>query len=389
MRFLGEKNHLSFSLILWEYYEGKAPLPNPVIKYDKVNLRERCNMKKGNVIHKFPGSNTPDGFYSFYRQGLEEMERVFVLKGGPGTGKSTLMRKIAYNLTERGYDVEMWQCSSDNDSIDGVIIPNLKIAVVDGTSPHTVDPVYPGAVDEIVNLGDHWNREILHENKEDIISLTGAISANFGAAYEELAEYKKQYDEYAENNSVGESRVTAFANDVIGEIFSDDLAQVSHFFASAITPKGWTGYNQELSENARKRFVLAGGTRYDIDLFLHQVEDAAVLRGHDIEIYHSTLAPECYEMLVLPNIGYALVDGAAPDLQPLPNDVLVELAAFDDSEHPWDEHLEIAVKSIANAKSLHNDLEEYYVKAMKFDEIDEVCKQVFAEIWQMVDESEK
>ncbi|MDD2568537.1 MAG: ATPase [Clostridia bacterium] len=95
-------------------------------------------MKKGKVSHVFPGSNTPQGFYSFYAEGLSPMEHVFVLKGGPGTGKSTLMRKIAHNMTERGYDVELWQCSSDNNSLDGVIIGNLGVAVVDGTAPQAV-----------------------------------------------------------------------------------------------------------------------------------------------------------------------------------------------------------------------------------------------------------
>lgn len=345
-------------------------------------------MKKGTIIHRFPGSNTPKGFFSFYRYGLKEMNRVFVLKGGPGTGKSTLMRKIAHNISERGYDVELWQCSSDNDSIDGVIIPHLKIAVVDGTSPHSVDPVYPGAVDEIVNLGDHWNRELLYEHRADIIGLTKAISENFAVAYEKLAEYKKQYDEYVEGASAGSTKITAFANDIIGEIFNENLSNVRHFFASAITPQGWQGYNQELSENLKKRYIISSNNRYDVDSLLHQVEDAVVLRGHDIDIYHSTLAPDCYEMIILPQLGYALADGSVPHLNPLPNDTLVELSEFDDTEHPWDDFLESAVSSIAAAKSLHNDLEEYYIKAMRFDEIDAVCKKVIAEIWHMVDECE-
>ena len=346
-------------------------------------------MKKGNIIHRFPGSNTPEGFFSFYRQGLKEMNRVFVLKGGPGTGKSTLMRKIAHNMSERGYCVELWQCSSDNDSIDGVVIPHLKIAVVDGTSPHTVDPMYPGAVDEIVNLGDHWNRDLLCEHRSEIIELTHSISENFANAYEKLAEYKKQYDEYVEDNSVGDNKITAFANDIIGEIFNEELSKARHFFASAITPKGWQGYNQELSKDVKKRYVISSNNRYDVDKLLHQVEDAVLLRGHNIDIYHSTLAPECYEMIVLPQLGYALVDGSVPHLRPLENDIVVELSEFDDNDHPWDDYLERAIESIAAAKSLHNDLEEYYIKAMKFDEIDAVCKRVIAEIWRMVDESEK
>ena len=71
-------------------------------------------MRQGKAKYVFPGSNTPAGFVSFYREGLNNIERLFILKGGPGTGKSTLMRKIGLAMLERGYDVEFWQCSSDN-----------------------------------------------------------------------------------------------------------------------------------------------------------------------------------------------------------------------------------------------------------------------------------
>jgi polynucleotide 5'-kinase involved in rRNA processing len=93
-------------------------------------------MRQGKSRYLFPGSNTPEGFYSFYEEGLKGLDKVFILKGGPGVGKSTLMRKIGQTMLERGYDLDFWQCSSDCDSIDGVIIPALSLAVIDGTAPH-------------------------------------------------------------------------------------------------------------------------------------------------------------------------------------------------------------------------------------------------------------
>ena len=83
----------------------------------------------------FPGANTSWGFHSFYEENLADIEHVFVIKAGPGCGKSTLIRKIANAMVDRGHDVELWQCSSDNDSLDGVYIPDLSIAIVDGTAP--------------------------------------------------------------------------------------------------------------------------------------------------------------------------------------------------------------------------------------------------------------
>ena len=50
------------------------------------------------------------------------------------------------------------RCSSDNNSLDGIVIPKLKIAILDGTA-HVVDPVFPGVVDEIINLGQFWDEK--------------------------------------------------------------------------------------------------------------------------------------------------------------------------------------------------------------------------------------
>ena len=98
-------------------------------------------MPKGKIRHMFPGGNTSKGFFSFYNYIIsqEEAKRIFILKGGPGVGKSTFMKKTANEMLERGYDVEFMHCSSDNNSLDGVVIPNIGVALIDGTAPHVVD----------------------------------------------------------------------------------------------------------------------------------------------------------------------------------------------------------------------------------------------------------
>ena len=41
------------------------------------------------------GANSPSGFHSLYDQLIdpEEAQRIYILKGGPGCGKSSLMRR--------------------------------------------------------------------------------------------------------------------------------------------------------------------------------------------------------------------------------------------------------------------------------------------------------
>lgn len=89
-------------------------------------------------VRFFLGANTPGGFYSLYDQMIDPAaaEDILILKGGPGCGKSSLMRRVGGALENRGLAVEYIQCSGDPDSLDAVIFPALKTAIVDGTAPH-------------------------------------------------------------------------------------------------------------------------------------------------------------------------------------------------------------------------------------------------------------
>ena len=82
-------------------------------------------------IQYFLGANSPTGFYSLYDHLLspEEARAIYILKGGPGCGKSTLMLETEYIL-----------CSGDPDSLDAVILPAVGAAIVDGTAPQGVVP---------------------------------------------------------------------------------------------------------------------------------------------------------------------------------------------------------------------------------------------------------
>ena len=67
------------------------------------------------------------------------------------------MKNIADDMAQNDISCERIYCSSDPESLDAVIFPSLRVSVADGTSPHTLDPDYPGVTAEIVALGECWN----------------------------------------------------------------------------------------------------------------------------------------------------------------------------------------------------------------------------------------
>ena len=97
----------------------------------------------------FLGGNTSKGFFSYYDYlaNGEEFNKIYIIKGGPGTGKSTTMKEVGNWGEKKGFDVDYIHCSSDPNSLDGVIIKDIGVAMVDGTSPHIVDPKNAGVVE--------------------------------------------------------------------------------------------------------------------------------------------------------------------------------------------------------------------------------------------------
>ena len=130
-------------------------------------------MEKINLKY-FLAANSCQGFVSYFDKSynVDELWQVYIIKGGPGTGKSSFMKYIAKKANEEGLSAELCPCSSDPHSLDAVIIPQRKTVIMDGTSPHTVDPCYPAVCEEILNFGQFWNSESFKGKEQKIIALT-------------------------------------------------------------------------------------------------------------------------------------------------------------------------------------------------------------------------
>ena len=95
----------------------------------------------------FPGAMGPDGFISCFDHLIDDsiLRRKLILKGGPGVGKSTFMRRVHAALCANGEPSTLYFCSGDPDSLDGVAVPHAGLLILDGTAPHIVDPEIPGS----------------------------------------------------------------------------------------------------------------------------------------------------------------------------------------------------------------------------------------------------
>lgn len=134
-------------------------------------------MVQRSPIQFFLASKTDRGFVSYFDRLLaKDRPGAALVKGGPGSGKSTLMRNIACALEEAGHTVELIPCASDPDSLDAIIDASTGRAVMDGTAPHMLDPIYPGGRDILVNAGDAWDEAALRSRGEEVIRLSDEVN---------------------------------------------------------------------------------------------------------------------------------------------------------------------------------------------------------------------
>lgn len=343
----------------------------------------------------FVGCVTPQGYMSYAECDLAALERVFVLLGAPGCGKSSLISRVAENMCERGFDVELWQGTDASGGAEGVVIPELKAAVVDAGFQEYIRPQNPGVVEEIYNLGDCWEQEKLAAKREEIKRLGQELKRGLKREAGLLALYQQGREKLyaAAGILLSEPEVDDICTALAHELFAARHVQVRRFFAEALTAGGITSCAQELSACCNRRYLLSG----DAAPVLEKLAEQAAELGHSVDIYYSYLAPERPVLLILPGLSVALADAGLADLEPLYHDELIRLAPADTAEQLAEvlegEELvrarEEAAAAVRETAAGRQDLAACYTAAMDFEQVAALGSHILSELWQMAAEQER
>ncbi len=362
--------------------------------------------------HYFPGNNTPEGFFSYYKYilGQREANRIICLKGGPGTGKSTFMKRIA-EIFRGKEDIDYLHCSADENSLDGIVLKNRKVALIDGTSPHLTDPLTPGAVDKLLNLGEFWNEESISINKDEIIDLNEETSKWYRVAYNYLNAAKSVFRslESIYSEAVESSEVYKVVADVINDVYgNNDISLVpgkkKKFFASAVTASGVVNYIPSLLENMNKIYMVSAPVGYSNNSFMEIIAEGALYRGLQVEAYYCSICPdEKIEHLVIPEIGTAFVTmNDYHDFEPWEIDdfdeldreiVLIDVSDYmkpcvllknkellDNLKEEYEILIGKSCKYLEKAKSTHMKVEDMYIPSMNFTEVGNLIAETAEEL---------
>lgn len=353
----------------------------------------------------FACANSSRGFYNFFESNLQNLERLYILKGGPGTGKSTLMKTIGADFYDLGYDIEFIYCSSDSHSLDGVLIPALKVGIVDGTSPHVIEPTAPGAIEQYINLGIAWDKDKLHPYKDEILSLQNQIHQCYETLYSEYARalevhdaWEKIYIDEMDFNLAPQFRV-AISETLLNYPPIDHTPTVKHRFFGASTPTGSVDHIEDLTRHL-KRYFIKGRPGTGKSTLLKELAKKSESLGYDTEIYHCSFDPESLDMVLIPQLKVCFFDSTAPHeyFPTLETDEIIDTYAalitpgtdeananqLNEISNLYKETVKKGATALGEAKKLHDILEEIYIKAMNFQIIDAIYEQIKSEIQDLI-----
>lgn len=297
----------------------------------------------------FLGANSRRGFVSLYHD-FPPAPDVFlhILKSGPGTGKSSFMRRIGKEAEARGMDVHYVLCSGDPDSLDGVFIPDLGQAWVDGTAPHVIEPRIFGADSDYVNLGAFFRKPFTQHEISRLKELNTAYKDRYQSAYRMLEECSA--DAVTSQNAVSDDDACVVLN-ALPERGGD--GQLYRRFLSAITCKGFLRLTDQLDGFqclSCSETLLADGLR------------SAQKKGWDAILCPSPLDPDRAEALLLP-------------------DARIAFSAFPEWSSQREPALEKALLELQEAKALHDGLEAIYHPHISFPALEEYTSSLLSRIF--------
>lgn len=357
--------------------------------------------------HYFAAANSSDGFVGYFDEIFrnEENNRIFILKGGPGVGKSTFMKKVCERATQLGKTCECFHCSSDPDSLDGVAIKDMNVCVIDGTSPHTFEARLAGAREIIIDLGRAWDIVKLSKDSSLISQISQKKSSHYKDCYKYL--YCKRVMDDLNSNLVSPyilfDKMKKSCDRLSRELFKNsrkenDVTRKIRL-TSAISTKGFVRFSsfEDMAEFCV--FLKEPFENFPVcPLFLAHLLNNASKMGISALVSFSPFAKNKIDALYFPQIKICVSmyrDELAERCDRTQRRCkIVNCARFIDAKsfsrlkslrkfysRLSRTMLSLALESLSNAGKMHEKLEEIYAKSTDYEIVAQISEEYLEKIF--------
>lgn len=359
-------------------------------------------MEKNIQIDFFMGANTPDGFCTFYDELKVPKDnwRSFLIKGGAGTGKSGVMKKVVSCFGEKEEMMELIHCSSDPNSLDGVILHNAKISMVDATPPHVIEPQYPGGYETVINLCEYFKEEILNERLKSTVKYQTLNNE----CHKRCQGYLKSAKGLLSDNNAYVSSCTNFEKieKLVQKIKKDEFKKkntrqpvIYKRLLSAVTNQGIITYHKTATSLANKIYIIQDEYGVSSNTLLMGLCDIALGYGYDVFACYCPLSfGKKIEHLFVPELDLGFCTQTRyNDFSFVAPYKVINYTRFTDMEKMKErknylrfnkkvayEVIKEAVLTLRNAKVIHDKLEETYSGGVDFSMVNDKTENIIEKI---------
>lgn len=313
-----------------------------------------------NIKKYFAGANTSNGFYDLFNNIRIDNSKGFhyIIKGGAGTGKSTLMKTIANHFLSKGENLELFYCSSDPNSLDGINIKNHNITMVDGTAPHIVNDFSPSLEDKIINLGEYISPSIIkHKNKID--ELLEIKKSHFSTCYSYL---KIAGELYKLNKQQNPTDIKSTCNKIINDLSLIDKKVKTTPRELFINVLSSLNINFEEENNFNISNI---NSKYNINSdTLKLLSKELCNQGFNVIEFKNYLDPSEIESLYIEDI----------------NLLIKETQTLKKPAKQINSFISKATNELNKASLTHKKIESYYIKKVNYVEINKLTQSLINEI---------
>ncbi|MCK9443147.1 MAG: hypothetical protein M0Q14_01235 [Tissierellaceae bacterium] len=355
------------------------------------------------IRRMFPGGNTSQGLYSLHDNIISnQRNRLYILKGMPGGGKSSLMKAIAERMFDKGYSIEYHHCPSDPGSIDAIVIEGLGVGIIDGTPPHIVDPLFPGLSDKIVDLAISIDSDKLKSEESTI----KAAKLQNKYAYEKCFNYFKAANIIAEQirrdngRNIDTRGLNNQSRKLIDLIFSklpipkkSNGFKLRHLFSSAYTPEGFTDYTYTILKWVEDVYYIEGDIGTGKSFLMNRILEAGIIKNFEMEVYYNPMFPDKIQTLYIKELDSAITSNElgskfAKEKIDL-NGFLVQKSFVEEDVNTMNLIIERGIENLKEAKENHKILENAYRAAINYTMIDKEREMIYTEILNLIKQGQK
>ena len=341
----------------------------------------------------FLGGASPAGFHTdFWRE--HRSCYGYYLKGGPGTGKSTLMKAVAAAFA--GEPVSCWHCASDPRSLDAVVLEERGVFVADATAPHEASTPLPYVTGETVDLAAGLSSEPLLAHQPEILRLYQENQSAHGQVRKGLggiAELEAIIGD-AGSRALQTEKLRSFTARLCKRLLPKASGQTGDLLyrqSMAITPAGLIRYLPEDYD----LILLHDPFRTAGTLLLSQFADYAAEKGAVCEVTQALTWPDFPPVtLILPQqrLILALVTDAAQPGLPVPVNCIRMQRFYDPALLRRHRSLirfcsktiakteQKITELLADALQIHDELETYYIRSLDPQFLDRKAEAVIRDI---------